>query len=200
MLALGLFRSGTAGPLASTISIATPRHSPRLQGLRCIATNNMYSRRADVCKQTIKEVMQDPNLDADQKFLIPRRLFAMMDYHTASSDCYEHWKKQCKPAEESVERLRRTDMAGPALELYKESMQMYLPMNKYETGLHLRAWRLYVFAPWSDAYLTLGQRMFVFVRFVFTEGFYEPVRRMITRSILLSIYAEKYVDEHRERP
>jgi hypothetical protein len=159
----------------------------------------MYSRRADVCKRTIKEIMQDPNLDEYQKFLIPRRLFAMMDYHTASSDCYEHWKR-CKHAGETFERLRLTDEAGPALELLKKTMRTHFSMSRDMTGLHVRAWRLNVFAPWGDAYLTLGQRVFVFVRFGLTEGFYEPVCRTIVRIILLYIRADEFVTEQRERP
>jgi hypothetical protein len=143
--------------------------------------------------------MQDPNLDEDQKFLISRRLFATMDYHTASSDCHEHWK-QCKHAEDSYQRLAHTEEAGRASELVKKSMQMHLSMNKQMSCLHLRAWRLNVFAPWSDAYLTLGQRVLVFVPFVLSEGLHEPFRRIVMRFLLLIMRAEEYLAEQLKRP
>jgi hypothetical protein len=79
-------------------------------------------------------------------------------------------------------------------------MQMHLSMNKHMSGVHLRAWRLNVFAPWSDPYITLGQRVFVFVRFVFSEGLHEPFRRVIMRFLLLIMRAEEYLAEQLKRP
>jgi hypothetical protein len=94
MSALGLLRSGTARLSASHVSsIATPKHFPHLQGLRFYASRNVrdaYPKYEENYKRDIKTVMANPKLDEHQKYLISKRIFALMDWATSHIDCREH--------------------------------------------------------------------------------------------------------------